>query len=84
MIYKHFKGGFYLKLTTALDCDNPSSSDVIYLALQSSPPFKLFQPWRRNSTQFNDIHPVAKVKRLRKLTLLESVLFLVGLKKHIK
>lgn len=84
MIYKHFKGGFYIKLLIALDCNNPSTADVIYLALQSKPPFKVFQPWRRSEDEFNDIHPVAKVKRLRKLTFKESVLFLVGLKRYIK
>ena len=84
MIYKHFKGGFYLKLLTVLDCNDTDTSDVVYLALQDKTPFKKFQPWRRSTEQFNDIHPVAKVKRLRKLTLVESVLFLTGLKKFIK
>lgn len=79
MLYKHFKGGFYLKLLTVLDCNNPTQSDVVYLALQDKPPFKKFQPWRRSTLQFNDIHPVAK-----KLTFVESVLSLVGLKKFIK
>lgn len=84
MIYKHFKGGYYLKLTTARDCNSPTTSYVVYKALQDNGDFKKGQNWLREENEFNDIHPVAKVKRLRQLTLVETLLYFAGLKKFIK
>ncbi len=77
MIYKHFKGGFYLKLFTALDCNESDNRYVVYMALQNKHPFKVGQLWLREESEFNDIHPTG-VKRLRKLTLKEHLLFLTG------
>lgn len=84
MFYKHFKGGYYLKLTAARDCNAPEDKYVIYKALQDNGDFKCGQVWLRHEEEFNDVHPTAKVKRLRKLTLIETLMYLIKLKKFIK
>lgn len=77
MFYQHFKGNYYFKIFTAKHCDNPKKEFAVYLALYWGD-FKFGQPWIRSLNQFNDIHPTAEVKRLRKLSIKESLLLCLG------
>ena len=71
--YQHFKGGLYFKLLNARDCDNSDKELSIYLALQKKDEFGVGQPWSRDLDEFNEVHPVAEVKRMEKLSILDLV-----------
>ncbi len=83
MFYKHFKGKFYLKLFNARHCDDCTKEFAVYVSLYKKD-FNFGQVWIRRLEVFNDTHPRANVKRLRKLSLYESILLITGLGKRIK
>ena len=83
MIYKHFRGKFYIRLFEARDCDDCTKVYTIYMSLYKND-FNVGQCWIRKSSIFNDIHPVHNVKRLRHLTFKEHLLFIMGLSNRIK
>ena len=83
MFYMHFKGKFYLKIFEARCCNDCTKVFTVYASLYTND-FKFGQLWIMRSNVFDDIHPKANTKRMRKLTLTEIIMLLTGFKKRIK
>jgi len=60
--YRHFKGAVYEVIGVGRDTSDPTKEIVIYRSIVDSD-FKAGTIWCRPLEEFNDIHPIQKVKR---------------------